>query len=175
MSRSPILLPGEGIRFQSLVSASSLKRRPSKLLSITTKKKTKSRMLLLTNTRLICVKIEKGGRVLAIRGEWVFPKVTTGKENSNSEKPKPEKEKERKKGKDSLNQTVLSVDPKGEKEFVVLTVRQTPPLPANSASSCLHQAMKSLSFIADDSALRSKWVSNIQHALDPTTTSSVAA
>jgi len=172
--RSSILLPGEGIRFQSLVSTSSLKRRPSKLLSITTKKKAKSRMLLLTNTRLICLKIEKGGRVLAIRGEWVFPMVTTGKENPKSERPKPEKEKERKKRKDSLNQTVISVDPKGEKEFFVLTVRQTTPLRANSDSSCLHQAAKSLSFIAEDSALRSKWVSNIQRALDPTTTSSDA-
>jgi len=131
MSRSSILLPGEDVRFQSLVSATSLKRRPSKLLSITTKKKTKTRMLILTSNRLICVKIEKGGKVLAIRGEWTIPKVTTGKGGLNSEKTKPDKEKERKKGKD---QTVISVNPKGEKEFVVLTVCRIPLLRANSDS-----------------------------------------
>lgn len=109
------------MRFRSLVSTSVLKRRPSKLLSITTKKKTKSRLLILTNNRLICVKVEKGGKVLAIRGEWATPKVTTRKEGSNGEKPKSDKEK--KKGKDSVNQTIISVDPKGDTEFVVLTVR----------------------------------------------------
>jgi len=161
MSRSSILLPGEDIRFQSLVSATSLKRRPSKLLSITTKKKTKTRMLILTSNRLICVKIEKGGK-LAIRGEWAL-KVTTGKGGANNEKPKPGKDKERKKGK---NQTIISVDPKGEKEFVVLTVCRIPLLRANSDSPCLHQTTKSLSFIAEDAPLRSNWVSNIQRALD---------
>ena len=135
MSRSSILLPGEDIQFQSLVSATSLKRRPSKLLSIATKKKTKTRMLILTSNRLICVKIEKGGKVLAIRGEWVIPKVTTGKGGSNSEKPKPDKEKERKKEK---NQTIISVNPKGEKEFVVLTVCKIPLLRENGDSPCLH-------------------------------------
>lgn len=132
MSRSSILLPGESVLFQSLVSTTSLKRRPSKLLSITTKKKTKTRMLILTSNRLLCVKIRKGGKVLAIRGEWAIPKVTTGKEGSNSEKPKLDKEKGGRKRKDSVNQTVISVDPKGEKEFVVLTVRRTPLHRANS-------------------------------------------
>ena len=126
MSRSSILLPGESILFQSLVSTTSLKRRPSKLLSITTKKKTKTRMLILTSNRLLCVKIRKGGKVLTIRGEWTIPKVTTGKGGPNSEKPKLDKEKGGRKRKDSVNQTVISVDPKGEKEFVVLTVRRTP-------------------------------------------------
>ena len=151
MSRSSILLPGEDVRFQSVVSATSLKRRPSKLLSITTKKKTKARMLILTSNRLICVKIEKGGKVLAIRGEWVIPKVTAGKENSNGEKSKPDKERKKgkvsatqiiidpkgKKGKVNANQTIISVDPKGEKEFVVLTVRPIPLFWANSNSPCL--------------------------------------
>lgn len=156
------------MRFRSLVSTSVLKRRPSKLLSITTKKKTKSRLLILTNNRLICVKIEKGGKVLAIRGEWAIPKVTTRKEGSNGEKPKSDKEK--KKGKDSVNQTIISVDPKGDTEFVVLTVRRTPLVWGNGDLPCLCQATKSFSFIAEDSALRSKWVSNIQCALNPTTT-----
>jgi hypothetical protein len=167
MSRSSILLPGEDIRFQSLVSTTSLKRRPSKLLSITTKKKTKARMLILTGGRLICVKIGKGGKVLTIRGEWAISKVTTGKEKSNSEKPKPDKEKGGKKGKDSVNQTIVSVDPKGEKEFVVLTVCLIPLLWANSDLPCLCQMTKSHSFIVEDSALRSNWVSKIQRTLDP--------
>lgn len=154
---SSILLPGEEMHFQSLVSTSSLRRRPSRLLSIATKKKTKTRILILTNCRLICVKIQKGGRVIAIRGEWVIPKVLMVKERINNEKPKPDKEREKKKGKDSGNQTVNSVEPKGENEFVVLTTT------------------KSLSFIVEDSSLRSKWVSNIQRALDPTTTSTPTA
>ena len=128
MSRSSILLPGEETQFQSLVSTSSLKRRPSRLLSIATKKKTKTRILILTNNRLLCVKMEKGGKVPAIRGEWPIPKATAGKEKLNNEKPKPDKEKEKKKGKSDVNQVVVSVEKKGEKEFVVLTVCQTPPL-----------------------------------------------
>lgn len=115
------------------------------------------------------MKIQKGGRVLAIRGEWPIPKVAKGKEGLNNEKPKPDKEK--KKGKDSANQTVVSVEPKGEKEFVVLTVRQTPLRWADCGSRCTRQATKSLSFVADASILRSQWVSNIQHALDHTTPS----
>lgn len=75
---------------------------------------------------MLCVKIRKGGKVLTIRGEWTIPKVTTGKGGPNSEKPKLDKEKGGRKRKDSVNQTVISVDPKGEKEFVVLTVRRTP-------------------------------------------------
>jgi len=149
------------MRFQSSVSATSLRRRPSRLLSITTKKKTKTRTLILTNHRLICVKIEKGGRVLAVRGEWLIPKVILG------EKPKPEKEKEKKKSKDTINQTVISVDPKGDNEFVVLTVRQALLRLINYGSPCIRQATKSLSFKAEDSALRSKWVLNIQRTLDP--------
>ena len=98
------------------------------MLSIATKKKTKTRILILTNNRLLCVKMEKGGKVPAIRGEWPIPKATAGKEKLNNEKPKPDKEKEKKKGKSDVNQAVVSVEKKGEKEFVVLTVCQTPPL-----------------------------------------------
>ena len=134
MSRSSILVPGEEIQFQSLVSTSSLRRRPSKLLSITTKKKTKTRALVLTSNRLICVKVEKGGRVLAIRGEWVIPSATTGKEKPSCEKPRPGGGRgAARKGKDPVNQTVISVDPKGDNELVVLTVRQTLPPRANSS------------------------------------------
>lgn len=82
-----------------------------------------------------------------------------------NEKLKPDKEK--KKGKDSGNHAVTGVEPKGEKEFVVLTVRQTPLLRTNFGLRCTRQATKSFSFITQDSTLRSKWVSNIQHALDP--------
>jgi hypothetical protein len=160
------------MQIQSLVSTSSLTRRPSRLLSIGTKKKTKTRVLILTNNRLICLKVEKAGRVLTIRGEWAIPKVAIGKGGSNSEKLKPDKEK--KKGKDHVNQPVISVEPKGEKEFVVLTVRQTPLLGTSYLPST-GQAAKSLLFVVEDSALRSKWVSNIHRALDPTTTSTPGA
>ena len=134
--RSSILAPGEEIRFQSLVSTSSLRRRPSKLLSMTTKKKTKSRALVLTSNRLICVKIEKGGRVLAIRGEWVIPE--TGKERPGCEKPRPGGGRGGgRKRKDSVNQTVISVDPKGDNELVVLTVR----LALSLAQTAIHRVL----------------------------------
>lgn len=163
------------MHFQSLVSTSSLRRRPSRLLSIATKKKTKTRILILTNSRLICAKIEKGGKVIAIRGEWPIPKVSMAKERINNEKSKPDKEKEKKKGKDSGNQAVISVEPKGENEFVVLTVRRTLLFGKSTDSPGVRQTTKSLSFIVEDSSLRSKWVSNIQRALDPTTTSTPTA
>jgi hypothetical protein len=131
-------------------------------------------VLILTDNRLICVKIEKGGRVLAIRGVWVIPKVTTGKEKSSYVKSKPDKEKEKKKGKDSVNQAIISIDPKGENEFVVLTVRRA-HLRASRNLPRIFQATKSLSFVAGDSALRSKWVSKVRRALEPATTSSAAA
>lgn len=161
------------MQFKSLVSTSSLTRRPSRLLSIGTKKKTKTRLLILTNNRLICVKVEKGGKVLPIRGEWSIPKIAIGKEKSNGEKLKPDKEK--KKGKDSVNQAVASVEQKGEKEFVVLTVRQTPLPRTNYGSRFTRQATKSLSFAAENSDLRSEWVSQIRRALDCATAVSPGA
>lgn len=132
-------------------------------------------MLILTNNRLVCAKIEKGGKVLAVRAEWAIPKVTTGKVKPSGEKPKLDKEKEKKKGKDSVNQTILSVDPKGDNEFVVLTVRQTPLILTNTDPSCFRQTTKSFSFRAENSALRSNWVSKIQRELDPAAVSSAAA
>ena len=147
------------------MSTTSLKRRPSKLLSITSKRKSKTRLLILTNNRLICVKVGKGGKTLTIRGEWTIQKVVLGKERSNSDKPKPDKDK--KKGKDSAIQTIISVDPKGDNEFVVLTVRKTPLLRSNNDLQRFYQTTKSFSFRAEDSALRTNWVSNIQHVLDP--------
>lgn len=111
------------------------------------------------------MKVRKGGKTLTIRGEWVIQKVTLGREKLNSEKPKPDKEK--KKGKDSVVQTIISVDPKGDNEFVVLTVRKTPLFRSNDDSQCFHQTTKSFSFRTEDSALRTNWVSNIQRVLDP--------
>ena len=96
--------------------------------------KCKTRALILTSNRLICVKIEKGGRVLAIRGEWVIPNVTTGKEKPSCEKPRPGGGRGAgRRGKDSVSQTVISVDPKGDNELVVLTVRQSLPRGPNSS------------------------------------------
>ena len=76
------------------------------------------------------MKVRKGGKALTIRGEWTIQRVVLGKERSNSDKPKPDKDK--KKGKDSAIQTIISVDPKGDNEFVVLTVCKTPLLRSNN-------------------------------------------
>lgn len=168
VSSSSILLHGEEIKFKSLVSTSSQTRRPSRLLSLATKKKTKTRLLVLTNNRLICLKVGEAGRASPIRGEWAL-KPAVQKGGLDHDKLKPDKEK--KKGKDILNQAVYEVHQKGEKEFVVLTVCQASFLGMSCNSWCARQATKSLSFAAEDSELRSKWVSNIQLALNPTPTS----
>jgi hypothetical protein len=113
---------------------------------------------------LLCVKSEKGGKVIAIRGEWAILKLAVRKGGSNNEKPKPDKEK--KKGKDSVGQAVTSVEPKGENEFVVLTVRRTALLRTNYDLLPICQTTKSLSFVTVDTALRSRWVSHIQRIID---------
>jgi 3-phosphoinositide dependent protein kinase-1 len=90
-----------------------MKRRSSKLLSIasvTPKKKQKKRELILTTHRVVCIKVEKGGRSLVVKADMVAKKP--------AEK---EKERDKKKAKESANY-IVSVDPKGEREFVILTV-----------------------------------------------------
>lgn len=67
---------------------------------------------MLTTHRVVCIKVEKGGRGLTVKAEFGSTGVTV-------------KEKEKKKGKDLAN-NIISVDPKGEREFVILTVSCQP-------------------------------------------------
>ena len=111
---SSLLLPGEVILFNTRVEARSPKRRGSKLrLPISVSPiRPKTRQLLLTTHRLLCVKQRLEGGV-GLKSELNLRKgtgVSTGTEKTK------EKEKEAK-------SIVESAERKSEREFVVLTVR----------------------------------------------------
>ena len=99
--RSTLLMPGETVIFNTTVEKSALRRRASRLLAIAGAPRRKPRELVLTDKRLICVK-HKPGRTYQLNTE-LFLKT-------------PEVQKDPK-------MVIMSVEPKGDKEFVVLTVR----------------------------------------------------
>lgn len=103
--RTSLMLPDEHIVFNTMVELGGPKRRASRLLAmaVAPKKNQRPRELVLTTRRLICVK-HKPGRAAQIRTE-MFVKLPSGKE----------KEKD-------LRSLVSSVEPKGEREFVIITV-----------------------------------------------------
>lgn len=102
--RSSVLLHGETILFNSTVEARSLRRRASRLIPIpVSPSKFRTRPLILTTHRLVCVKIHHKGRGITVKSEFTIRGPEKGKE------------------KDS--RSIVSVEPKGEKEFVVMTVR----------------------------------------------------
>lgn len=127
---SQILIPGENILFNSAVEASTLRRRASRLLAIAvTPRKMKTRQLVLTSHRLVCLKQGKTERSIAVKSELFF-------------KPS-DKEKER------MTQTIIvGVEPKGEREFVVLTNN------------------KSHSYATDSPILASTWVRKLNEVLE---------
>ena len=96
-----LLLKGESVVFNTTVEKSALKRRASRLLAIAGAAPwRKQRELVLTDRRLLCMK-HKPGRAFQLSNEFVL-KAPEGKDTKN---------------------TVVSVEPKGEREIVVLTVR----------------------------------------------------
>ncbi|KAI0743885.1 kinase-like protein [Daedaleopsis nitida] len=101
-----LMLPDEHIIFNTMVELGGPKRRASRLLAmaVTPKKHQHPRELLLTTHRLICVK-HKPGRSVQIRNE-LFVKHPSGKDRDKD-----------------LRYLVTSIEPKGEREFVVITVR----------------------------------------------------
>jgi hypothetical protein len=101
LARSALLLPGEMVVFNTTVEKSALRRRASRLLAIAGAPRRKPRELVLTDKRLICVK-HKPGRTYQLSHELLL-KPADGQKDSKI--------------------TITSVEPKGEKEFVVLTVR----------------------------------------------------
>ncbi|KAG2037006.1 kinase-like domain-containing protein [Suillus americanus] len=122
---SSLLLASEHVLFHTRVEARSPKRRGSKLrlpisASLT---KTKTRQLVLTNMRLLCVKQKEGGQV-SLKSEVGLGAGDKGKER---EKPREGKEKERDANKDCRN-VIESAEPKGEREFVILTVSPFTPV-----------------------------------------------
>jgi len=109
---SPFLMPlfraenfklphGESVVFHSPVEEYTMRRRTSKLISLVSQGKTKSRRLVLTSKRLLCLKERQKG--LSVKFELSLKASGKSKEKES-------------KG------IIASVQRKGEKEFVVLTV-----------------------------------------------------
>ncbi|KAI0745389.1 kinase-like protein [Earliella scabrosa] len=105
--RTSLMQPGEHIIFNTMVEPGGPKRRASRLLAmaVAPKKHNRPRELVLTTHRLLCVK-HKPGRAVQIRVE-VFVKPPSGKDREKD-----------------LRSLVTSIEPKGEREFVIITVRQ---------------------------------------------------
>ncbi|KAG1764770.1 kinase-like protein [Suillus placidus] len=139
-----LLLPSESVLFHTRVEARSPKRRGSKLrLPISASLvKTKTRQLVLTSTRLLCVKRKEGGQV-SLKSEVGLGVGDKGKER---EKPREGKEKERGASKDCRN-VIESAEPKGEREFVILT------------------SNRSQTYAAETSVVSAMWLEKINEAL----------
>ncbi|OBZ67282.1 3-phosphoinositide-dependent protein kinase 1 [Grifola frondosa] len=122
-----LLSPGESIIFNSFVEACTPKRRASRLLAMAVApRKNKPRELVLTTHRLICVK-HKSGHAIQMRTElFVRPA---------------EKEKD-------ARHIISSVEPKGEREFVVMT------------------PTKSHCFLAGSPSIASTWIRKIREAVE---------
>ncbi|TFY58922.1 hypothetical protein EVJ58_g6111 [Rhodofomes roseus] len=123
-----LLLPHESVLFNTTVEASAPRRRGSRLLAMAvTPRRLKTRELILTTHRLLCLK-RKIGRAVQVRTELFMT-------------PSSEKEKDGR-------HIISSVEPKGEREFVVMT------------------ATKSHSFLAESPSMASMWIRKIQEALE---------
>ncbi|KAL0956117.1 hypothetical protein HGRIS_002284 [Hohenbuehelia grisea] len=126
----PLLQGDEMILCRTIVESRFLRRRTSKLLPLSSLPKPKSRHLILTTRRLLCVKVKrKANSTTSVKYEFLL---------KPAEKTKKEKE---------SRGHILSVDRKGEREFVVTT------------------ATKSHCFAADDDTTASVWVDKIDQAL----------
>nr|VWO98149.1 Acetolactate synthase small subunit [Ganoderma boninense] len=136
--RNSLMLPEEHVVFNTSVEPGGPKRRASRLLAmaVTPKKHQKQqqqrpRQLILTTHRLLCVK-NKPGRALQVRTE-LFVKSPSGKD----------KDKER-----DLRHLISSIEPKGEREFVVITPTKT---------HC---------WIAGSASIASTWIRKIQEVIE---------
>ncbi|CCL99842.1 uncharacterized protein FIBRA_01866 [Fibroporia radiculosa] len=124
---TPLLIPGESVVFNTHVEASGPKRRASRLLAMAVApKKIKTRELVLTTHRLMCLKC-KPGRPIQIKTE-IFTKFSE-------------------KDKDGRHR-ITGVEPKGEREFVVMT------------------AAKSHCFLTGGSSIASTWIRKIREILE---------
>ncbi|PSR71767.1 hypothetical protein PHLCEN_2v12371 [Hermanssonia centrifuga] len=123
---SSLLLSGESVLFNTIVEKSALRRRASRLLAMAGAPRRKTRELVLTDQRLMCVK-HKPGRPFELSSEWTL---------RPGEKDK------------DLKHTIVGVEPKGEREIVVLTGTKSHP------------------FITSSSSLSSTWIRKIREALE---------
>lgn len=91
---------GETVIFNAMVDKSALRRRASRLLAMAGAPKRKTRELVLTDRRLVCLK-HKPGRPYQLSNELSLKSAEREKDSRH---------------------TVIGVEPKGEREFVVMTV-----------------------------------------------------
>ncbi|KAK7692547.1 hypothetical protein QCA50_004177 [Cerrena zonata] len=108
---SGVLQQGENVIFNANVETSPLRRRASRILAIAVAPRRKSRELVLTDRRLICIKSKPGRHVV----RYEFPLKA------------PLKEKE-------MRYHLTGVEAKGDKEFVVLTPSKSHSFIASSPS-----------------------------------------
>ncbi|KAI0365672.1 kinase-like protein [Pilatotrama ljubarskyi] len=141
-----LMLPGEHIIFNTTVEIGGPKRRASRLLAMAVApKKHRPRELVLTTQRLLCVK-QKPGRAVQVRTElFVRPS-----------------DKER-----DLRNLVSSVEPKGEREFVVITVsaRRSQGGGVDPDWSCV-QPIKSHCYVAASSTIASTWIRKLREVIE---------
>ncbi|KAF9233511.1 kinase-like protein [Melanogaster broomeanus] len=165
---SHLLVPGEVVLYSARVEARSPKRRGSRLrLPISVSPiRPKTRQLLLTTHRLLCVKqrveggvslktelsLRRGVGALGVGGEKVPEKEKRKEKEKEKERDKDSKDREKEKEKEAKS-TLESAERKGEREFVVLT------------------STKSQTYAAESSAIAAQWVENITAALASATTS----
>ncbi|KAJ8077051.1 serine/threonine protein kinase [Marasmius tenuissimus] len=118
------LFPDEKILHRSSLEARSMRRRASRLLPIASAQmKPKTRELVLTNRRLICVKVrEKTPGDITIKSElWLHPDRDVISNGNGKDKEK------------DGRALVSSVEVKGEREFVVLSTLKNYYYAAHSA------------------------------------------
>ncbi|KXN90190.1 3-phosphoinositide-dependent protein kinase 1 [Leucoagaricus sp. SymC.cos] len=101
---------GESVLFSSFVEERSIGRRASKLIPLVSSRRAKSRQLVLTSKRLLCLKQRQKPHELSVKYELALKAS--------------EKLKEKDKEKESKG-IIASVQRKGEREFVVLTTTKT--------------------------------------------------
>ena len=150
--RSSLLLPGESVVFNTTVEKSALRRRASRLLAIAGgAPRRKTRELVLTDRRLLCVK-HKPKQPFQLSNEFLL-RSTDSRDVKN---------------------TVVGVEPKGEREIVVMTVRvpggrEPRGIWANVrryASRLLAQGSKSYPYITSSASLASTWIRKIREAVE---------
>ncbi|KAH9938913.1 kinase-like protein [Amylocystis lapponica] len=123
---SSLLFEGETVLFNTAVEPSGTKRRASRLLAMAvTPKKVRTRELVLTSHRILCLK-RKPGRPIEVRNEFLLRATEREKDG---------------------RRVISGVEPKGEREFVIMT------------------ATKSHCFIAASPTMASTWIRKIREAL----------
>jgi 3-phosphoinositide dependent protein kinase-1 len=143
---SSLLLPYEKILFNSQVEARCVRRRASRLIPLAVSPlKSKSRQLILTSHRLVCVKQRERNRDLSVKSELVFQDVVLWNGNGNGVTTVTATNNGKEKDSRSF---VVGVKATTDREFVIQT------------------SGKSQTYTATNTLLASSWVQNVASALE---------